>query len=146
MPQLRRCPGQARRVNTDQGSQFTSLEFTHVLQEHGVKISMDGKGRYADNIFVERLWRTVKYEEVYLKAYANATEARRELSHYFRFYNDQRPHQALGYRTPAEVFHQVTDVGEERAVQTKKSPIDQMLVSLAGAAGLSLNSTSVLSN
>ena len=134
--------GQPEVFNTDQGSQFTSLkftslEFTQVLQEHGVKISMDGKGRYNDNIFVERLWRTVKYEEVYLKAYANATEARRELSAYLRFYNDQRPHQALGYRTPAEVFHQVTDVGEERAVQAKKSPIDQTLVSLAGAAGLS---------
>ena len=76
------------------GSQFTRLEFTQVLQEHGVKISMDGKGRYNDNIFVERLWRTVKYEEVYLKAYANASEARRELGAYFRFYNDQRPHQA----------------------------------------------------
>ena len=128
------------------GSQFTSLEFTHVLQEHGVKISMDGKGRYTDNIFVERLWRTVKYEEVYLKACANASESRRELGAYFRFYNDQRPHQALGYRTPAEVFHQVTVVGEERAVQAKESPIDQELVSLAGAVGLSLNSTSVLSN
>ena len=128
------------------GSQFTSLEFTHVLQEHGVKISMDGKGRYTDNIFVEQLWRTVKYEEVYLKAYANATEARRELNHYFRFYNDQRPHQALGYWTPAEVFHQVTDVGEEGAVQARKSPIDQMLVSLEGVVGLSLNSNSILSN
>ena len=105
--------------NTDQGNQFTSLEFTHVLQEHGVKISMDGKGRYTDNIFVERLWRTVKYEQVYLKAYAYASEARRELGSYFRFYNDQRPHQALGYRTPAEVFHQVTVVGEERAVRRR---------------------------
>ena len=66
--------------NTDQGSQFTSLEFTHILQEHGVKISMDGKGRYTGNILVERLWRTVKYEEVYLKAYTNAREARREMS------------------------------------------------------------------
>ena len=63
--------------NTDQGSQFTSREFTQVLQDHGVKISMDGRGRYADNILVERLWRTVKYEEVYLKAYANGSEARR---------------------------------------------------------------------
>ena len=98
--------GQPEVFNTDQGSQLTSLEFTQALQEHGVKISMDGKGRYNDNIFVERLWRTVKYEEVYLKAYANATEARRELSAYFRFYNDQRPHQALGYRTPAAVFHE----------------------------------------
>ncbi len=138
--------GQPEVFNTDQGSQFTSLEFTHVLQEQGVKISMDGKGRYTDNIFVERLWRTVKYEEVYLKAYANASEARRELGAYLRFYNDQRPHQALGYRTPAEVFHQVTDVGEEGAVQAKESPIAQTLVSLAGAAGLSPNSTAILSN
>ena len=76
--------------NTDQGSQFTSREFTQVLQDHEVRISMDGKGRYADNIFVERLWRTVKYEEVYLKAYADAKEARRELGAYFRFYNYQR--------------------------------------------------------
>ena len=72
--------------------------------------------------------------------------SRRELNAYFRFYNDHRPHQALGYRTPAEVFHQVTDVGEDRAVQARKFPIDQTLVSLVGAAGLSLNSTSVLSN
>ena len=72
---------------------------------------MDGKGRYRDNIFVERLWRTVKYEEVYLKAYAS--EARRELGAHFQFYNDQRPHQALCYRRPVEVFHQVTDVGDE---------------------------------
>ena len=78
--------------NTDQGSQFTSEGFTGLLEQHGVRISMDGKGRYTDNIFVERLWRTVKYEEVYLKAYANAKEARRELGAYFRFYNDQRPH------------------------------------------------------
>ena len=99
--------GQPEVFNTDQGSQFTSLEFAQVLQEHGVKISMDGEGRYTDNIFVERLWRTMKYDEVYLKAYANATEARRELSAYFRFYNDRRPHQALAFRTPAEVFHQV---------------------------------------
>ena len=103
--------------NTDQGSQFTSQEFTQVLQDPGVKISMDGKGRYADNIFVERLWRTVKYEEVYLKAYASAGEARRELGAYFRFYNDQRPHQALGYRTPGEVF------SEGRAPQNEESTV-----------------------
>ena len=97
--------GRPEVFNTDRGSQFSSREFTQVLQDRGVKISMDGKGRYADNIFVERLWRTVKYEEVYLKAYANATEARKELGAYFRFYNNQRPHQALSYRPPAEVFH-----------------------------------------
>ena len=105
---------------------------------------MDGKGRYVRHLFVERLWRTVKYEEVYLKAYAS--EARRELGAYLRFYNYQRPHQALGYRTPAEVFHQVTDVGEEGAVQAKESPLAQTLVSLARAGGLSPNSTSILSN
>ena len=137
--------GQPEVLNTDQGSQFTSLEFTQALQEHGVKISMDGKGRYNDNIFVERLWRTVKYEEVYLKAYANATEARRELSAYFRFYNDQRPHQALGYRTPVEVFHEARNATVDRSKLTEGPP-ERVLASLAGAAGLSLNSTSDLSN
>ena len=127
------------------GSQFTSLEFTQALQEHGVKISMDGKGRYTDNIFVERLWRTLKYEEVYLKAYANASEARRELGAYFRFYNDQRPHQALGYRTPAEVFHEARNATVDRSKLTEGPP-ERVLASLAGAAGLSLNSTSDLSN
>ena len=77
---------------------------------------------------------------------ANPSDARRQLGAYFRFYNDQRPRQALGYRTTVEVFHQVTNVGEVRAVQAKRSPIDQTLVSLSGAAGLSLNSTSILSN
>ena len=91
--------GQPEVLNTDQGSQFTSLEFTQVLQDRGVRISMDGKGRYQDNIFVERLWRTVKYEEVYLRAYASVLEAQRGLKDYFRFYNGLRPHQALGYRT-----------------------------------------------
>ena len=95
--------GRPEVFNTDQGSQFGSLEFTQVLQDRGVKISMDGEGRYQDNIFVERLWRTVKYEEVDLKAYADGHEAHRGLEDYFRFYNNQRPHQALGYRTPAEV-------------------------------------------
>ena len=137
--------GQPEVFNTDQGSQFTSLEFTHVLQEHEVKISMDGKGRYNDNIFVERLWRTVKYEEVYLKAYANATHARKELSHYFRFYNDQRPHQALGYRTPAEVFHEARNATGDSSKVTEGPP-ERVLVSLTGEAGLSLNSTPVLSN
>ena len=136
--------GKPEVFNTDQGSQFSSLEFTQVLQECGVKISMDGKGRYQDNIFVERLWRTVKYEEVYLKVYANATEARRELEAYFRFYNNQRPHQALSYRTPAEVFHQVRNAPAEESKVTEVPP-EQVLVSLAGAAGLSLNSTSTLS-
>ena len=91
---------------------------------------MDGKGRYLDNIFVERLWRTVKYEEVYLKAYVNATEARRELGASFRFFNGQRPHQALGYRTPAEVFHEAMNATGNRSKVTEGPP-ERVLVSLA---------------
>ena len=91
--------------NTDQGSQFTSEAFTGCLDRQGVRISMDGKGRYSDDIFVERLWRTVKYENVYLKAYTDGRQAKADLAAYFRFYNTQRPHQALGYRTPVEVFN-----------------------------------------
>ena len=90
--------------NTDQGAQFTATDFTDVLIEHGVKISMDGKGRFIDNIFVERLWRSVKYEEVYLHAYESIAEARAGIRRYLDFYNLERPHQALGYQTPDE-FH-----------------------------------------
>jgi len=90
--------------NTDQGSQFTSDEFTGVLSEAGIRISMDGRGRWTDNIFIERLWRSVKYEEVYLKAYESLTEARRGLGEYFEFYNQKRRHQSLDYRTPDEVY------------------------------------------
>ena len=108
-----------------------------------VKISMDGKGRYSDNIFVERLWRTVKYEEVHLKAYADGHEARRGLEDYFRFYNHLRPHQALGYRTPAEVFHGEQGVGEEGPDERRCSPRRGAL--LAGTAGFSLNSALILS-
>ena len=91
-------------LNTDQGVQFTSDEFTRLLESRGIAVSMDGRGRFFDNIFSERLWRTVKYEEVYLKDYADAREAREGLRAYFQFYNDVRPHQALGYSTPAEVY------------------------------------------
>ena len=96
--------GRPEIFNTDQGSQFTSEAFTGLLQQHGVRISMDGKGSYNDNLFIERLWRSVKYEEVYLKAYQDGREARIGLGNYFRFYNTERPHQALGYRTPAGVY------------------------------------------
>jgi putative transposase len=89
--------------NTDQGSQFTSQDFTGRLETHGIDISMDGRGRVIDNIFIERLWRTVKYEEVYLKDYTDVREALSNLKEYFAFYNHERPHQALGYRTPAIV-------------------------------------------
>ena len=90
--------------NTDQGCQFTSSEFTQPLLARGIKISMDGRGRALDNVFVERLWRSVKYEEVYLKDYANLQEATAGLGAYFCFYNEQRLHQALGYRTPSAVY------------------------------------------
>jgi putative transposase len=90
--------------NTDQGAQFTSEAFTSVLLERGVRISMDGKGRFLDNVFIERLWRSLKYEEVYLHAYESVASARAGIERYFGFYNDERGHQALGYQTPA-VFY-----------------------------------------
>ena len=86
--------------NTDQGSQFTSEAFTNPLNDAGVQISMDGRGRAFDNIMIERLWRSVKYEEVYLKDYENFTDARKCVAEYFLFYNNERPHQSLGYRPP----------------------------------------------
>ena len=91
--------------NTDQGSQFTGREFTDVLKKNNVAISMDGKGRVFDNIFIERLWRTVKWEEVYLKDYASVAEAIRGLRDFFRRYNKERPHSSLGGKTPYEVYH-----------------------------------------
>lgn len=90
--------------NSDQGSHFTSPQYLALLQAAEVRISMDGKGRALDNIFTERLWRTVKYEEVYLHSYESPREARQRLSQYLAFYNQERPHQALAYRTPAEVY------------------------------------------
>lgn len=92
--------------NTDQGSQVTSTTFTDTLKSAGVRISMDGKGRWVDNVFIERLWRTFKYEEVYLRAYDNVAEARASLDRYFEFYNRRRTHQALGRMTPDEVYFQ----------------------------------------
>jgi len=90
--------------NTDQGPQFTSVDFTDLLENAGIKVSMDGRGRVYDNIFVERLWRSVKYEEVYLHDYQTVPAARIHLSDYFEFYNNERPHKTLGYRTPHEVY------------------------------------------
>lgn len=103
---LDRALAQARPTifNTDQGSQFTSHEFTGRLLDADVRISMDGRGRALDNVFVERLWRSVKYEEVYLKSYETVPVAVRSLGEYFHFYNEERLHQALGYRTPAAVY------------------------------------------
>jgi putative transposase len=90
--------------NTDQGCQFTSIAWTGVLESAGVRVSQDGRGRVFDNIMVERLWRSVKYEEVYLRDYVTAQDARRNLARYFAFYNHERPHQALDYATPAEIY------------------------------------------
>ena len=101
--------------NTDQGVHFTSEDFTSVLKAHGVRISMDGKGRCLDNVLVERLWRSLKYEEVYLHAYENVRVARAGIGGYVRFFNQERPHQALGYRTPMAVYM------ESIAAQTKSA-------------------------
>ena len=96
--------GKPEIFNTDQGSQFTSEAFTGLLKQHGIRISMDGKGCWRDNVFVERLWRSIKYEEVYLKAYDSVTHARESLGRYIRFYNSVRPHSSLDRRTPDEVY------------------------------------------
>lgn len=90
--------------NSDRGVQYTSLNYISVLEKNNIRISMDGRGRCMDNIFTERLWRTVKYENVYLNEYADIREAEQGLSEYFKFYNEQRRHQSLGYRTPAQIY------------------------------------------
>ena len=92
--------------NSDQGSQFTSDEFVGTLLRHGIRISMDGRGRAMDNIMIERLWRSVKYEEIYLKEYRTVSELLDGLSRYFRFYNTERPHQSFAYRTPESVYYE----------------------------------------
>src|SRR5207253_6926897 len=93
--------------NSDQGSHFTSPQYTGLLEEAGVQISMDGRGRFVDNIFTERLWRTIKYEEVYLHEYSTPREARLCLSSYIEFYNQERLHRALAYQAPANVYHHI---------------------------------------
>ena len=90
--------------NTDQGSQFTATHFVKQLLERKIQVSIDGKGRALDNIFVERLWRSVKYECVYLKDFQSVKEAKEQIGNYFAFYNNERPHQSLNYRTPKEVY------------------------------------------
>jgi len=100
------CKGQPEIFNTDQGAQFTSNVFTRNLLMRGIRISMDGRGRALDNIFVERLWRSVKYEEVYLNDYRSVSEAIDGLRKYFEFYNRERIHQSLGYQTPEAVYRQ----------------------------------------
>jgi len=99
-----RIHGKPEIFNTDQGSQYTGAAFTGVLKDHDIRISMDGKGRAMDNIMVERLWRTVKYEDIYIKDYETVEDLKKGLISYFWFYNNERPHQSLGDRTPAEVY------------------------------------------
>ena len=102
--------GRPEVFNTDQGSQFTAEAFTDVLKTHDIAISMDGKGRWVDNVFVERLWRSVKYEEIYLHAYETPREVEAALTRYFSFYNGRRPHQSLDHRTPDAVYFAVPDL------------------------------------
>ncbi len=132
--------GRPEVFNTDQGSQFTGEVFTGLLEQHGIRISMDGKGSYSDNLFIERLWRTVKYEEVYLKAYLNGRDARISLGEYISFYNNDRPHQALGYRTPGEVFNStIVEV-------TNGGMVESLAPNTMRIAGPDLNITPILSN
>ena len=98
--------GQPEIFNTDQGSQFTSCDFTNVLKDHKIRISMDGKGRWMDNVFIERLWRSLKYECVYLNAFETGSQARAGIGRWINFYNHRRPHLAHGVRTPAEAYAQ----------------------------------------
>jgi putative transposase len=129
--------GQPEIFNTDQGAQFTSEEFTGMLEKHGIRISMDGRGSYNDNLFIERLWRTVKYEEVYLKAYEDGPEARAGLGDFFSFYDDDRLHQALKYRTPSSVFYGRLECVSEGVIE---SPVP----STSRTAGPDLNLVPIL--
>lgn len=102
--------GKPEIFNSDQGSQYTSKDFTGMLEGHGIKISMDGRGRAYDNIFVERLWRSIKYEEVYIKRYESGVDAEVGLRAYMNFYNEQRPHQSLKYETPGSAYRNKTRI------------------------------------
>jgi putative transposase len=110
--------GRPEIFNTDQGSQFTSDDFTGMLNDHAISISMDGKGRCMDNIFVERLWRSLKYEEVYLHAYATVAEANAGIGAWLDFYNEERQHQSLGYRTPRQIYQEGLWICGRSAVPT----------------------------
>jgi putative transposase len=135
--------GQPEIFNTDQGSQFTGAAFTGVLAAAGIRISMDGRGRWMDNVFIERLWRSLKYEEVYLKGYADGHEARAGIGSWIRFYNGRRPHQALGHRPPMTVWragvtgpigpNAVDMMDNARALPTCPQPQPQKQVTLSAA-------------
>ncbi len=107
--------GQPEIWNSDQGSQFTAADFLAPLKQRGISISMDGRGRALDNVFIERLWRSLKYELIYPGDFANGADLFQALDRYFHFYNHQRPHQALGYRTPADLF-------PRRSIRKQSSP------------------------
>jgi len=100
-----RCHGTPYIFNTDQGSQYISNEFTKVLKDKGIKISIDGKSRAMDNIFIERLWRSVKYEQIYVNEFQSVEQLRKSLKRYFDFYNHERPHQSFNGQTPAEIYY-----------------------------------------
>lgn len=125
--------------NSDQGVQFTSEAFTGTLKDHSIRISMDGRGRAFDNIFVERLWRSVKYEEVYLKDYSGVRDAKNSLRRYFDFYNNDRPHQSLEYRTPSEVYYgekaKHTDLKGGRGLIPTLVPITNSVLSQEAVQG-----------
>jgi len=131
--------GRPEIFNTDQGTQFTSEAFTGLLKQHGVRISMDGKGSYNDNLFIERLWRSVKYEEVYLKAYEDGREARIGLGNYFCFYNAERPHQTHGYRIPTEVYSAIS------IESTNGDMVESLTLNPLRIAGSNLNTPPILS-
>ena len=111
-------------INSDQGCQFTSTAWTETLEGHGILISMDGKGRWADNVFVERLWRTIKYEAVYLHSFDTLAQAKTALGLYIEFYNQVRPHQAIDYETPDEKYYNVPAVKLLRVINPKKQEIE----------------------
>ena len=119
--------GKPEIFNSDQGSQFTSLEFTSRLLDRAVAISMDGRGRALDNAFIERLWRSLKYEDIYLKEYATIDELYEGLARYFFFYNHERFHQALDYQTPYQVYHWGSETDSHRSRQAQPGPVSGRL-------------------
>jgi putative transposase len=132
--------GKPEIFNSDQGSQFTSAAFTATLERAGIQISMDGRGRYMDNIFIERLWRSLKYEDIYLKHYADGREAREGIAAWIAFYNSRRPHQALGYRTPMSVWREATSgpLGERAVDMTLRLDNAKGVVHMPTAAAAEL--------
>ena len=137
LEQALRAFGAPEIFNTDQGSQFTSLAFTDVLKEQDIKISMDGRGRALDNIFVERLWRSVKHEDVYLKGYVTVPDLLQGLTEYFGFYNTERMHQSLGYKTPDEVYRTAIGGGARIVDKFSEQRKERAEIAKTGAAPFS---------